>query len=210
LQGLKVGMSIFNNKEWLTKELSVIKGRELFLDIIKIANEKKLKVYFFGGEHGEQVKAIEVLKQKYKNIFFKTNKEFPIYDKNCRPVTERDRLLHKKILGDIKLFEPDLVFVALVPPKQEKWILRNFFYLRARGAMAVGGTFNFISGNAKLPPKWMEKFGLEWVWRIISEPFNFWIRVKRVFNAFPKFPWIVFISKIKRKKYDSTFSVIEK
>lgn len=209
-QGYQVAVATFNNRKWLTKDFEIIKGRELFLDIIKIADENKLKVYFYGGEHHEQEKAARILSQKYKNVKFKTNYKFPMYDKNGQPQTEMDRKLHKKIIGDIKLFEPDLVFVALVPPKQEKWIFRNFFRLRATGAMAIGGTFNFVSGQASLPPSWMANYGLEWVWRLVSEPHNFWGRAKRIFNAFPKFPWTVFIAKLTRKKYEATFSVIEK
>ncbi len=208
-QGLKVGLSTFTDPEYLLNRLQIIKGREIFLDIIKIADEKKLKVYLYGGEHGEAESAMAVLSEKYKRVKFKTNNKFPIYDKNCQPVSEDDLKLHKKIIGDIRLFEPDLVFVALLPGKQEKWIFRNFFRLRATGAMAVGGTFNFISGNASLPPKWMAKNGLEWVYRLFSEPFNFWSRARRIFNAFPKFPWVVFTSKLLRKKYNTSFGVVE-
>jgi N-acetylglucosaminyldiphosphoundecaprenol N-acetyl-beta-D-mannosaminyltransferase len=58
--------------------------------------------------------------------------------------------------------------------------------------MAVGGTFRYIAGMSKLPPKWMENFGLEWVWRLITEPKRF----SRIFNAFPIFPLRIFWFKI--------------
>ncbi|WKZ25557.1 MAG: WecB/TagA/CpsF family glycosyltransferase [bacterium] len=205
-QGYQVAIATFNNREWLTKDFEVIKGRELFFDIVKIADENKLNVYLFGGENGEQEIAMELLKKRFPNITFKTHYKFPNYTLKGQPATVEDRRLHKKILGSIKLFEPDLVFVAMTPPKQEKWIFRNFFRLRATGAMAVGGTFNFVSGNSKLPPVWMAKSGLEWVWRLINEPY----RYKRVFNAFPKFPWTVFVAKLKRRKFEATYSVVEK
>lgn len=181
--------------KFLYKEnIEIIKGRELFLDVIKIANERGLRIYLFGGEHGEQVKTKEVLEQKYKNVTFKTHHEFPQYGRNAQPATETDRKLHKKILGSIKLFEPDLVFVAMNTPKQEKWIYRNFFRLNATGAFALGGTFNYVAGNMKLPTKWVEKMGLEWVYRLIQEP----KRLKRIINAVIIFPWKVFIWKLKR------------
>lgn len=179
------------------KDLNIIKGRELFLEMIKVADEKHLKVYLFGGEGGEQVRAKEVLEKQYPNVTFKTNFEFPQYNKNCKPVTYEDRKLHKKIVGGIKLFEPDLIFVAMNTPKQEKWIYRNFFRLtKVTGAMAVGGTYNYIAGNMQYPPKWMEKLGLEWVWRLIQEP----KRLKRILNAFPIFPWKVFLWKLNPPK----------
>jgi len=154
----------------------------------------------------EAQKAMEILKEKFKNTEFKTNIHFPKYDRNGQPETYNDRLIHKKIIGNIKIFEPDLIFVGLGAPRQEKWIFRNFFRLKAIGAMAVGGTFNYIAGMSKLPPKWIVNNGLEWVWRLFQEPY----RYNRIFNAFPKFPWKVFISKLLRKTYDTDFSSVEK
>ncbi len=193
-QGLYVGYMTLANKEYLTEDLPIIKGRELFLDIIKIADERKLRVYLFGGEFGEQVKAKEVLEKTYKNVILKTNHQFPQYNKNCKPIDLINRKLHKAVIGSIKLFEPDLIFVAMNTPKQEKWIYRNFFRLpKTIGAMAVGGTFNYVAGNMKFPPMWMEKLGLEWVWRLIQEP----MRIKRILNAFPIFPLRVFLWKLR-------------
>lgn len=193
VQGLFVGYKTIFDKKYLTDALPIIKGRELFLDIIKIADERHLKVYLFGGENEEAQKAKLELEKIYKNITFKTNFQFPQYNKNCKPINLENRKLHKNIIGGIKLFEPDFVFVAMNTPKQEKWVYRNFFRLtKVTGAMTVGGTFNYVAGNMKLPPKWMEKVGLEWVYRLIQEP-NRW---RRILNAFPIFPWRVFTWKL--------------
>lgn len=194
-QGLLVGYKTITDKKYLTDKLPITKGRELFWDVMNIANERSLRVYFFGGEYGEQIKAIEVLKPKFPNVIFKTYHEFPQYNKNGQPVSVSSRRLHKRIVGSIKLFEPDLIIVALNTPKQEKWIYRNFFRTKALGAMAFGGTFNYVAGNMKLPPKWMEKMGLEWVYRFMQEP-NRW---RRILNAFPIFPWTVFMHKLLKK-----------
>jgi N-acetylglucosaminyldiphosphoundecaprenol N-acetyl-beta-D-mannosaminyltransferase len=194
LQGLYVGSLAIVNKKLLTEGFEVIKGRELFLDIIKILNERKGRVYLFGGENGEQEKAIDKLKKEYTDITFKTNYKFPQFSKNGQPVSILDKKIHKSILGSIKLFEPDMVFVAMNTPKQEKWIFRNLYRLqKVTGAMTVGGTFNYVAGNMKLPPKWMQKIGLEWVYRLIQEPKRF----RRILNAFPTFPWKVFVWKLK-------------
>lgn len=195
-QGLYVGIKTIFDKEYLTNSLTIIKGRELFLDVMKIADERKLRVYLFGGEHGESEKTKEVLEKKYKNVIFKTNHDFPQYNRNAQPVTAYDRKLHKKILGSIKLFEADLIILALNTPKQEKWIFRNLYrILNVTGAFALGGTFNYMAGNMKLPPKWMDKLGLEWVYRFIQEP----KRWKRIINALIVFPWRVFMWKLKRR-----------
>lgn len=191
-QGMLVALATIFNKEYLTRALPITKGRQLFLDILKVANNRNLRVYLFGGEYGESEKAIEVLKPVYPNVLFKTDIKFPNYAVNGYPDTEVDKKIHKSILGSIKLFDPDFIFVALNTPKQEKWIYKNFFRLNATGAMAVGGTFNYIAGNMKLPPVWMEKLGLEWIYRLIQEP----KRWRRILNAFPIFPWKVFMWKL--------------
>ena len=141
-------------------------------------------------------KAKQELIKVYKNIKIQANSA-PRYGNNGQPASEEDRKLHKSLISKIKMFEPDLIFVGLSAPKQEKWIFRNFFRLDATGAMAVGGTFNYISKTLPFPPKWMEKLGFEWLWRLILEPKRF----KRIINAVVVFPLIVFRSKFI--KYDN-------
>ncbi|MEK7168789.1 MAG: WecB/TagA/CpsF family glycosyltransferase [Patescibacteria group bacterium] len=188
--GLKFAYKFLHNND-----LEIIKGRELFLEILKIIDQKKGRVYLFGGENGEQEDAIKNLQTKFPNVAFQTNYKFPQFNKNGRPVSVIDRTMHKSILGSIKLFEPDMIFVALNTPKQEKWIFKNIYRLPGvTGAMTVGGTFNYMAGNMKLPPKWMEKIGLEWIYRLIQEPWRF----KRIINAVIVFPWKVFMWKLTK------------
>lgn len=199
-QGLRIGLLALQDKSKLTDGFEIIKGRDLFIDILKIINERKGRVYLFGGENGEQEQSIKNLKLQFTDITFQTNYKFPQFSKNGQPVSVVDKKMHKSILGSIKLFEPDMVFVALNTPKQEKWIFRNLYRLqKITGAMTVGGTFNYVAGNMKLPPKWMEERGLEWFWRVISEPFLFWKRVRRVLTAVIVFPWKVFIWKLMKR-----------
>ncbi len=192
-QGLRIGLLALQDKSKLTDGFEIIKGRELFVDILKIINERKGRVYLFGGENGEQEQSIKKLKLQFPDITYQTNYKFPFFSKNGQPVSVSDKKMHKSILGSIKLFEPDMVFVALNTPKQEKWIFRNLYRLqKVTGAMTVGGTFNYMAGNMKLPPKWMENLGLEWVYRLMQEP----KRLRRILNAFPVFPWKVFMWKL--------------
>jgi len=191
--GLKFAYKFLHNEK-----INIIKGRELFMDLIKLANEKYSRVYFVGGENEEAQKSIDVLLKDFKNIVFKTHKT-PQYGLNGQPITEEDKKTHKELIASIKMFEPDLIFLGMTPPKQEKWILRNFFRLGAVGAMTVGGTFNYISGASKLPPEWMARLGLEWLWRLICEP----RRIKRIWNAVVVFPWTIFLVKLLKQRFKS-------
>jgi N-acetylglucosaminyldiphosphoundecaprenol N-acetyl-beta-D-mannosaminyltransferase len=85
-------------------------------------------------------------------------------------------------------------------PKQEKWIYNYLSYLNIKIAVLVGGVFEVIAGTKKRAPRWMQKIGLEWFWRLIQEPRRLWKRyligntififlvieelIKKIFNKF--------------------------
>jgi len=175
------------------KNLKIIPGRKLFGKLIELANKKGWKVFLLGGEGDEAEKAAEKLKLNYKKVRIESFPG-PIVDENAEPATEVDRRLEKDAIDKINKFDPHLLFVAMKNPKQEIWIHRNLKGLNVGGAMAVGGTFRYIAGLSKLPPKWMENMGLEWVWRLFNEPY----RVGRILNAVIVFPWKVFLFKISK------------
>lgn len=190
-QGIRVGLATFFDRDYLYDNLELIKGRELFLEIVKIAANKNLKVCLVGGEKDEaELTRLEILKD-YPSLMIRSYKT-PQYNKNGQPDSVIDRKMHKVLLGKLKMYEPDFIFVALNAPKQEKWIFRNFFRLNSIGAMSVGGTFNYVAKKMKLPPKWLERIGLEWVYRLIQEP----KRLNRIINATIIFPWNVYLWKL--------------
>ena len=81
-----------------------------------------------------------------------------------------------EIVARINAAKPDILFVALGNPKQELWMGRNAARLDVGAMVGVGGTFNFIAGRVRRAPRWMQKCGLEWVYRIIQEPGRLWRR----------------------------------
>jgi len=89
----------------------------------------------------------------------------------------------------LTLFDPQILLVAFGNPKQERWILRNAGeFPNLRLVMGIGGTLDFWAGNICRAPAWMQKIGLEWLWRLFVEP----KRWRRIWNAVVVFPWIVF------------------
>lgn len=81
---------------------------------------------------------------------------------------------------------PDLLFVALGAPKQEKWISQNLPKLKVRVAMGVGGSFDYLSGRVLRAPKWLRNLGLEWLFRLVIQPW----RIKRQLVLL-KYIWLV-------------------
>jgi N-acetylglucosaminyldiphosphoundecaprenol N-acetyl-beta-D-mannosaminyltransferase len=168
-----VGLS-FASKFLYGKPLNIIPGRKLFGELLTLARRKKWTVFFLGGEGIKNVVA------------------GPKLDKNGEPKSPQDAKIQEEVIDKINTVRPDILFVGFGAPKQEKWISKNLPKLDIGGAVAVGGTFDYLYGKTKLPPYRVEKAGLEWLWRLIHEP----KRVLRIFNAVVIFPLKVFASRV--------------
>ena len=77
---------------------------------------------------------------------------------------------HSELIGRIRAARPDLLLVALGQPKGEIWLAENCRSLGVPVCVQVGATFDFVAGRVRRAPKWMQKIGLEWLHRILSEP----------------------------------------
>ncbi|MCX6703936.1 MAG: WecB/TagA/CpsF family glycosyltransferase [Candidatus Woesebacteria bacterium] len=174
-------------------DLPIIKGRELFSELITLAVKKNWKVFLLGGLDNEAelaAKRFRIHDSRFKIQTFRG----PKLDNSAEPVSGVDRRLQKEAIGKINKFSPQLLFVAFGNPKQEIWVHEYYSKLNIGGAMAVGGAFRYAAGLTKFPPKWMARWGLEWLWRLITEP----QRVGRIFRAVIVFPVKVFLFKIRR------------
>ena len=148
------------------------------MNLVSEAKKKNWKTFFLGGKGIKNVEA------------------GPRLNRNGQPVTEEDREIENKIIGKINKLKPDLLFVGFGMPRQEKWIARNLAKLDIGGAIAVGGTFDYVFGSAMLPPKGLERWGLEWFWRLIREP----KRLGRILNAVVIFPFLAIWHKVWVKR----------
>ncbi len=171
--------------------LNIIRGRELFSELIKLSSEKKWKLFLLGGLGDEAGLSARKLKAQHAELKIETFKG-PKLDNDAEPVSENDKELQKEAIDRINKFAPQLLFVAFGNPKQEIWVYENYSKLNIGGAMAVGGAFRYVAGLSKVPPKWIADLGLEWLWRLINEPF----RIGRIWNAVIIFPLRVFIFKV--------------
>jgi N-acetylglucosaminyldiphosphoundecaprenol N-acetyl-beta-D-mannosaminyltransferase len=173
------------------QKLTIIPGRELFLDLIKQANERGWKVFLLGGYNHEAELTAKKLAAQYSNIKIAFD-QGPNLTNQGVPVTEVDTKKEKDVIDKINKFTPKFTFVAFGNPKQEIWIYKNLSNLKTGGAMSVGGTFRYIAGMSPFPPKWMVQLGLEWLFRLVTEPY----RLGRIFRAVIVFPLRVLASKI--------------
>jgi N-acetylglucosaminyldiphosphoundecaprenol N-acetyl-beta-D-mannosaminyltransferase len=89
---------------------------------------------------------------------------------------------------------PDILFVAFGAPKQEKWIRRHLAELRVPVAIGVGGSFDVIAGRVARAPQWMQRAGVEWLYRALREP----KRLPRIW-AVPRLVWMTLREALRRR-----------
>jgi N-acetylglucosaminyldiphosphoundecaprenol N-acetyl-beta-D-mannosaminyltransferase len=169
-----------------------ISGREMFEEMLELANKKRLKVFLLGGTSEVNKDALEKISKKYPKVKTKGSADIQINNKGYS-VSERDRKRHIEILDTINVQKPDLLFVALGAPKQEKWALHNLDSLDVKVVMVVGGAFDYFAGKMSKPPALFARLGLEWLWRVLLEP----TRIKRILNAVVVFPYLVLVDRFR-------------
>lgn len=147
------------NKSW-----EKIVGADLIWDLAKLAADNNLSIYLLGGFENTPELVKQKLISQYPNISISTSNKNPN---------------DPAIIEDIKKSSADMLFVAYGPIKQEKWIAENLPKLNIKLAIGVGGTFDYIAGKKSAPPKFIRYSGLEWLWRLVMQPYRF----KRIINA---------------------------
>ena len=139
----------------------------------------KLKVFLLGAAEGVAAQAAAKMKEQWKNV-----ETVGVYSPPMG--FEKDPEETNYILGRITLVKPDVVVVGLGAPKQEVWVHQNADQLDAKVALCVGATIDFLAGEKKRAPVWMQKSGVEWLHRMLSEPKRLVKRYARDAVIFPK------------------------
>ena len=165
-----------------------ISGSDLLPRLCGVAAEKGYQLFFLGGRPGAAEKAADNLRRIYPEI-----KITGIYSPPMG--FEKDHTELEKINGMIKKAAPDLLFVGLGSPKQEKWIYANKEICKVPVSIGIGVSFEFMAGIVKRAPRWMQKIGLEWLWRLAMEPVRLWRR----YLGDTVFFWLIIRQKLKSK-----------
>ena len=154
-----------------------VTGADMVPRICRRCAEEGMSVYVLGGDREAIEEALRKLKvESLKLKVVGIDPAFVKLDEDQPEIIER-----------INAVKPDILFVALGNPKQELWMGRNAAKLDVGAMIGIGGTFNFIAGRVKRAPKWMQKSGLEWIYRIIQEPGRLW---RRYAYGLVKFGWL--------------------
>jgi N-acetylglucosaminyldiphosphoundecaprenol N-acetyl-beta-D-mannosaminyltransferase len=139
---------------------SRVTGIDLMEKICELAAKKNYKIYMLGAKPGVADKAASLLREKYKGI-------------NVVGIMDGYFKEDKDAILKIKEKKPDILFVAMGSPRQEYWITSNLSELEVPLCMGVGGSYDVICGNIDRAPDFMCKMGLEWLYRLLKEPWRF-------------------------------------
>lgn len=171
-------------------------GPDLMLNICEAGLQTGLRHCLYGGAPDVLEALVANLKKKFPGI--------QIVEKISPPFRPLSKEENEKLVSQINAASPDIVWVGLGTPKQDFWIGDNRDKLDAPVLMAVGAAFDFHAGTLPQAPKWMQRNGLEWLYRLIKEPRRLW---RRYLIGNPRFLWLILLSYFKsilRRRLAST------
>jgi N-acetylglucosaminyldiphosphoundecaprenol N-acetyl-beta-D-mannosaminyltransferase len=160
------------------KNAEQVRGQDIMNALCAASGEKSLNIGFYGGSSEELLNKVKIkLVESYPdiNITYAFSPPF-------RPLTPEE---DTEVITAINDAEVHVLFVGIGCPKQERWMAAHKDSLHCV-MLGVGAAFDFIAGSKKHAPRWMQKIGMEWMFRLCSEPKRLW---KRYFSTNPRFIW---------------------
>lgn len=166
------GISIVRTCRWLnakTQPKERIAGWDLFAFEMHRLNRKGGKVMFLGSSE----KVLSEIRKKTATLY--SNLEVVTYSPPYKPQFSIED--NQKMIQAINNANPDLLWIGMTAPKQEKWVYANWKKLNVHCHVGtVGAVFDFFAGTCKRAPEIWQKFGLEWLYRLLREPRRMWRR----------------------------------
>ena len=170
------GTGILVAAKWLGEQLpSRITGSDGIYKIAERAAQDGWKLFFLGAAEGIAQQAADILKEKHP--------ELQIVGTYAGSPDNSEATI---IIDMVNQSQADMLLVAYGAPKQDLWIAKHREKLQVKVAMGVGGSFDFAAGIVPRAPRWMRKLGIEWLFRLIRQPWR-WKRMLRL----PIFLWYV-------------------
>lgn len=180
------GIGIVWAAKFLTNQkIKRITGADLHNHLLKMVNKKSGKVFYLGSAEST-----------LKRLKSKVNREYPAikvgsYSPPYKPEFTADD--NKGMVSAVNSFKPDVLFVGMTAPKQEKWSYQHKEVLNAKIIASIGAVFDFYAGTVKRPGKFWQRIGMEWFPRLLREPKRLW---RRNFVSTPCFLWDVLKAKL--------------
>ena len=168
-------------RRWKGINLQKIAGDDIHRRLLVEVAKQGGKVYYMGSTERVLSLIVKRLNSEYPMIEVRTFS--PSF---CDELSENES---QRIVEDVNTFGPDVLFVSMTAPKQEKWVEKWRGLLKGVKVVAsIGAVFDFYAGTVRRAPNWMIKLKLEWLFRLLKEPRRMW---ERNFVSTPRFlKWV--------------------
>jgi len=128
--------------------------------LLEYAQAHKYRAFYLGSNQASLNKGLMKIKSLYPSL--------AIYGCNGYDLSQA--------IDSIERYKPDILFVGMGMPRQEKWIIENINKLNCKVILPCGAAMDYYSGFAKTPPRWAGRIGLEWAFRLLYDPLRLWKR----------------------------------
>ncbi|OWP50545.1 WecB/TagA/CpsF family glycosyltransferase [Pseudomonas nitroreducens] len=160
-----------------------VAGVDLFHQLLAMSASNNFSVYLLGATDEVVTKTAKIVEAQYPGLKVAGYHHGYFWDDE------------EGMVETIRSANAQLLFVAITSPKKENFINRWKDQLGVNFVMGVGGTFDVVAGKVKRAPLWMQKYGLEWLYRVIQEPGRMW---KRYLTTNMQFAWLLILEKYKQ------------
>ena len=165
-------------------------GPDLFLQACRVSKQTKWKHFFYGGAPGVASHLTRALQRRFPWLLVAG-----VYTPPYRALNEAER---NELRQQVAAARPDIIWVGLSTPKQEIFMAEALGWLDTTLMVGVGAAFDMLSGRTRQAPRWMQRCGLEWLYRFFQEPRRLW---KRYLKNNPLFVARVVLQKIGLRRY---------
>ncbi len=159
-----------------------VAGVDVVERLAEVGARRGWRLYLLGAAEGVAARAAQALTRRYPGL--------AVVGTCAGSPTEAEAA---GLIARVRAAQPDILLVAYGAPAQDLWIARHRHELQVPVAMGVGGAFDFIAGVTRRAPRWMQKAGLEWLHRLIQQPWR-WRRM----TALPRFAALVIWQRLSR------------
>lgn len=165
-----------------------ITGSDFFLAIMASLERRGGKAFFFGSSDGALAQLAERVARDFPRVMIMA------LSPPFRPWSREE---NDRMIGSIRAFNPDVLWVGMTAPKQEKWVAENAALLQVPVVGSIGAVFDYYAGVTHRAPEWICNLGLEWLYRLPREPKRLW---RRTFVSAPQFLWFVLLERLQIKR----------
>jgi N-acetylglucosaminyldiphosphoundecaprenol N-acetyl-beta-D-mannosaminyltransferase len=151
-------------------------GPDLMRALTSVSGRRGYRQFYYGGDAGVAEKLAGVLSRSVPGL--------QVAGTYCPPFRALTPEEDRAVVDQINAARPDIVWVGLSTPKQERWMAEHLGRIDAPVMIGVGAAFDFLAGTKRQAPRWMQRHALEWLFRLCSEPRRLWRRYGYIVPAF--------------------------